>query len=194
MILLPEVTRLTEVSLHETINTRKSERKYSDTPISIHQLSEILWAGLGTTSNGRSIPSAGAVYPLSLFVVIRCIENINPGLYRYDPDNHALLLHGNIPEKGLSAVCLNQKFIDHACGTLIFSASFERMILRYGSQAERYIYMEIGHSAQNIYLTATSLNLGTVAVGAFDERGLQLLLDLPIDEPPLYVMPIGQLT
>jgi len=140
------------------------------------------------------VPSAGATYPLEIFIACgsNCIEGIDAGIYHYDIDSHSLTLHyeGDV-RLALARAALDQEFIYEAPVDIIICALFERTGRRYGSRGERYVYMEVGHAGQNIYLQATALGLATVAIGAFHDEQVREVLRLDKQYKPLYIMPVG---
>jgi SagB-type dehydrogenase family enzyme len=184
--------------LSEAISQRRSIRAFSPEPLLLFQLSEILWAAQGITSsqdNLRAIPSAGGTYPLELYVVIgeNGIEQTDSGVYHYEAGRH--ILTGHIEEDirwELSEVALGQDFIAVAPASLIICALYDRTLARYSARGERYVFMEAGHAGQNVYLQATALGLGTVAVGAFHDTEVRNLLHLDKNTRPLYIMPLGK--
>ena len=130
---------------------------------------------------------------MEIYIAIGNVTGIAPGIYKYDSEEHSITqtFPGDIRE-GLSAASLNQSMLIDAPITIIYTAVYSRITERYGDRGrERYIYMEIGHSSQNIYLQAESLGLSTCAIGAFTESQLIRLLRLPPEEEPLYLMPVG---
>lgn len=162
----------------------------------MNDVSQILWAAQGISSSqsgGRTVPSAGATYPLEIYLAVRRVEKLKSGLYLYLPEGHKLskVSEGDFGLK-LSKAALSQDFIKEAPMVLVFSAVFEKTTERYGDRGIRYVYMETGHSAQNVYLQVQSLGLATVVVGAFDEDEVKELLNLPEKETPLYIMPVGK--
>lgn len=186
------------MSLEEAIAQRRSVRDFALQPISQSQLSQILWAAQGITDNllkHRTIPSAGATYPLEVFVVCgqNGIEQISEGIYRYNIDNHSLTLHHEGDARlELARAALGEESIYQAPVDIVICALYERTAMRYGSRAERYVHMEVGHTGQNIYLQATALGLATVAVGAFNDERVGEVLRLEKQIRPLYIMPIGR--
>ena len=190
------------ISVEHALANRRSRRHFQDRAITKEQLSQILWAAYGITypiphhpnlrGGLRTTPSAGAMFPLEIYVIAGNVEGLAPGVYRYISGEHKLVrvIAGDIREQ-LSEAALGQRMIRDAPATVFFSAVFSRMTGRYGQRGRRYVYMEIGHSAQNIYLQAEALGLGTCAVGAFTDSRVRQLLRLPADEEPLYIMPIG---
>ncbi|MCD6521280.1 SagB/ThcOx family dehydrogenase [Candidatus Calescamantes bacterium] len=194
-ITLPSPELKSKVSIEEAIFKRRSCREYKDKPITLKQLSQILWACQGITEKGgykRSAPSAGATYPLEIFVVVGKVEELDPGIYRYIPSTHKLELYkkGDF-RRELARACLNQPWVAEAPLSLIFTAIFERTTSRYGKRGIRYVYIEVGHASQNVYLQCESLGLGTVAVGAFIDEEVKKVLSLTSPFEPVYVMPVG---
>ncbi len=203
VVLLPyPVIKDVGLSVEEALAIRRSIREFTDDPLTINQLSQILWAayGINYPARGfRTCPSAGATYPLVLYVVIgkeSVIMNngsfLNPGSYRYDPHTHSLTLikEGDL-RTDLRKAALNQEWVEDAPVDVIIAAVYERTTDYYGERGIRYVHMEVGHAGQNIYLEAASLGLGTVAVGAFHDEQVAKVVGLRSDEAPLYIMPVG---
>ena len=183
------------ISLAEALANRRSFREYIKKSLAEREISQLLWSAQGITDRPtgfRTSPSAGALYPLEVYMVVGMADGVPAGIYKYSPQNHSILLvrEGDVREE-LYRECLSQDSVKNAAAVLVFSAVFERTASRYGDRAERYVYMEVGHASQNVYLQAESLNLGTVAIGAFDEDGVKEVLGLPGDEEPVYIMPVG---
>jgi SagB-type dehydrogenase family enzyme len=183
------------VSLEEAINNRISRRRFLTRELTKEQLSQLLWVTQGLTSgHTRSVPSAGATYPLEIFVVIgeESVEGISGGIYWYRYNNHLLDLHKQGDwRKELGRACWGQDFISTAPVDIAIAAEFERTTARYGRRGEQYVYMEVGHVGQNIYLEAEALGLGTVAIGAFSDGDVKEVLGLQKELEPLYIMPVG---
>ncbi len=195
IISLPEPQKQSPLSVEEALAQRRSIREYKNEPLSIEEIAQLVWAGQGITSadGKRTAPSAGATYPLELYLAVKEAEELEPGLYRYLPKDHSLekVLQGNL-SKELREAALGQIWVEQAPVNLILTGFFSRTAQRYGERAERYVYMEAGHSAQNIYLQAESLGLGLVVIGAFYDQQLKNLLQLDQKETPLYVIPVGR--
>ena len=172
-------------------------RDFARQPISQSQLSQILWSAQGTSdiSWSRTVPSAGATYPLEIFIACGAggVEQIGEGIYRYDPDSHGLIRHyaGDVRLE-LARAALGQEYIYEAPLNIIICAIYERTMRRYGNRGERYVHIEVGHAGQNIYLQATALGLGTVAIGAFNDEAVTEALRLEKPYRPLYIMPVGK--
>ncbi|MGB4267568.1 MAG: SagB/ThcOx family dehydrogenase [Spirochaetota bacterium] len=182
------------VSVETALKKRRSVRSFSKDVISFQELSQILWAANGISEKGyRTAPSAGATYPLNIYVATGNVSQVNYGLYRYDVIYHAL--RRVAPYDLRSALCraaLYQKFIEVAAADIIITAVYERTTGRYGQRGLRYVHMEAGHVGQNIGLQAVTLGLGTVMVGAFDDAMVKGIMMLQKNEEPLYIIPVGK--
>ena len=199
---LPAYAAEGSMSVEQALAGRRSRRNFQDRAISAEQLSQILWAAYGITSPRpdapnlrgglRTTPSAGALYPLEIYVIIGNVEGIEPGVFRYISEEHKLIriADGDVRSE-LSDAALGQRAVREAPASIFYSAVFSRMTTRYGERGIRYAYIELGHSAQNVYLQAEALGLGTVAIGAFNDSSVRQILNLPSYEEPLYIMPIG---
>lgn len=197
MIELPKPKLKGEISLEEAINRRSSVRDYSAKPLTLAQLSQLLWTASGqrvdaTTEASRTIPSAGALYPLEIFVLVGKVEDLDKGLYQYHPRYHSLkLLKEKDLRKVLSSSALGQDFLVQAPVDLIVAAEPSRTTDVYGKRGERYIQIEVGHLSQNVYLQAEALGLSTCAVGAFDDDEVARILGVEKNLIPLYILPLG---
>jgi len=194
-IKLPNPRYRGDVSLEEALLRRRSVRDYTDEPLTIQEVSQLLWAAQGITDprGFRTSPSAGATYPLETYLVAGNVDELAPGLYRYVPGRHVIvkLMDGDLRSQ-LSKAALGQECVKRGAIDIVFTAIYERTTWRYGRRGIRYVHIEIGHAAQNVYLQATALNLGTVAVGAFYDNRVRKILNLPKGEEPLYIMPVGR--
>ena len=192
MIKLPKARKKSEVSLEEAIEKRRSVRSFLSKDLKPEEISQLLWAAQGITDQERglrSAPSAGACYPLEVYVVK------GDGLFHYIPQTHSLeTINREDLRSQLREACLGQSFVEGAPVNIVICAVFERVTDRYGSRGERYVYMEAGHCAQNIHLQAVGLGLASVPVGAFNDRMVKRILNLPEDCQPPYVIPVGYST
>lgn len=182
-----------DLSVREALNRRRSVRTYSSEPLTPALISALLWACDGRTVpwGGRTAPSAGATYPLEIYVVSGRVCGLDAGLYRYDCNRHGLVAVRSGDLRGsLAAASWNQRMLREAPATLVLAAVRERTTDRYGDRGNRYIFMEAGHCGQNVHLAAESLHLGTVMIGAFDDRKVQAVLGIP--EEVLYLCPVGK--
>jgi len=179
------------MSLEEAIARRRSVRSFEDKALEWEQLSQVLWAAQGVTGEVmghglRAAPSAGALYPIEVFVVDR------GGVYHYLPREHTLeVVSGKDKREELCHASLSQDFIAQAPTSLVIAAVFERVERKYGQRGTRYTYAEAGHVSQNVYLQCEALGLATVTVGAFHDREVQGVLGLEQSHRPIYIMPIG---
>lgn len=186
-----------EVSVEEAIKKRRSCRSYLPTSLSRAYLSQILWAAQGVTDKEgfhRSVPSAGACFPLEVIVVIgeAGVERIPAGIYRYRPSPHDLeLIFTGEFRPALSRAAGEQNFIQEAPVSLVIVAEYGRTTRRYSERGLRYVHLDVGHVGQNVHLQAEALGLGTVVVGAFDDQEVARVLNLPAEYAPLYIMPFG---
>ena len=193
-MILPPPRFDSALSLEQAIQARRSTRSFSDASVSLEHLAQLLWAGQGIISpvGLRTAPSAGATYPLELFVVAGNISELEAGTYQYHCQDHEIsLLASGDHRQVLSLAALGQASIASAPFSLIVTAIATRTINRYGDRAVRYVAMEAGHAAQNIYLQATVLGLSTVAVGAFTDSEVRQIIACDEAEP-FYIMPIGK--
>jgi len=185
-----------KVSVESALCQRRSVRAYTEAPLTIDEVAQLVWAAQGIThADGlRTAPSAGALYPLRVSLVVGNVQTLSQGIYTYRPDKHELVrvIEGD-KRAELSAAALEQSWVGHSAVVIVLSALYERTTARYGERGIRYVHMEVGHAAQNIQLQAVSLNLGTVVVGAFDDRKVQRIMQMTTRELPLSLMPVGRI-
>ena len=194
-IQLPEPRYDSETSVEEALAQRRSIRDYADENLTLDELSQLLWAAQGITApwGGRTAPSAGALYPLELYVVVGTVEGLESGVYRYRPQEHELeKVKDGDARAALADAALGQEFITDAAITIVFTAVYERTTAKYRERGIRYVYMEAGHAAQNVYLQAVALDLGTVTIGAFFDSDVKTVVGIQEHENPVYIMPVGR--
>jgi len=187
-VALPSPNVAGTTSLEETLARRRSVRSFSPRQLTAGEVGQLLWAAQGTTDEQghRTAPSAGASYPLELYALTAA------GVFRYLPADHALrLVRAADARPELGAAALGQESVASAPLVLVITGVVARTAARYGSRAERYVWLEAGHAAQNVLLQAVALGLGAVPVGAFDDGRVREILGAPADEAPLYVIPVG---
>ena len=194
-IKLPEPELKGKVSLEETIYKRRSIRYFKQGNLNLKQISQLLWATQGITDKSRdfrSVPSAGATFPLEIYLFVGDVEGVKPGIYKYNPFFHSIvcLIEGD-KRKELCFAALNQDSIKKAQVVIVIAAVFERTTKVYGNRGVMYVHMEAGHCGQNIYLQAEALGLGTVAIGAFRDSEVKNILPMEKNEQPLYIFPVG---
>ena len=195
-IKLPEPRYESETSVEEALSKRRSIRDYSGENLTLNEVSQLLWAAQGITAppwGGRTAPSAGALYPLELYVVVGDVEGIDKGVYKYSREEHELekVKEGDIRAE-LAEAAGGQECVRDAAIDIVFTAVYERTTRKYGERGIRYVHMEAGHAAQNVYLQAVSLDLGTVVIGAFIDDRVKELVNAGEQEKPLYIMPVGR--
>jgi SagB-type dehydrogenase family enzyme len=190
LIQLPAPVSDGGMSVERALAMRESVRHFASLPLAPSLLSQILWAAQGITRDwgGRTAPSAGALYPLELYLALR------DGFFHYIPRNHQLLRasdHDFIDD--LAVVALGQQCIRESSAVIVITAVYERIEQKYGRRGERYVKVEAGHAAQNILLQAVSQGIGAVPVGAFHDDDVRKVLSLPSDHEPLYLIPLGHI-
>jgi SagB-type dehydrogenase family enzyme len=192
---LPEPQYDSNVSLEESLLQRRSIRSYTDEPLTLQELSQLLWSAQGITSPGglRTSPSAGALYPLELYAVVGDVQELEPGVYRYVPDGHQLvkIMDGDRRAE-LANAALGQESVMDGAVAFLFTGVYQRTTGKYGERGIRYVHMEVGHAAENLCLQATALGLGAVTLGAFSDERVTRVLNLPEEEQPLYIVPVGR--
>lgn len=176
-------------SLEAAVARRRTVRDFARKPLSVKEISQICWSAQGITSKReglRASPSAGALYPIELYLAAES------GVYHYEPKGHALRRHleGDIRPL-LQRAAWNQEMITEAPVCVIIAAVVERVSREYGSRAERYCLIEVGHVGQNVLLQAQALGLAGVPIGAYDNRSTASVLKLPKGQSVHYLIPIG---
>lgn len=199
-IKLPDPVYTGRMSVEESLKERRSMRNFTDKQLSLQEVSQVLWAAYGVSDAEsfahiklKTAPSAGATYPLEIYLMAGNVERLTAGLYKYHPEKNELSLYlkGDIRSQ-VAKACLDQRMLADAPATIIYNVVFERTTQRYGQRGlERYVYMDIGHSAQNIYLQTTAMGMATCAIGAFEDDKLTKVISPPENEVVMYLMPFG---
>jgi SagB-type dehydrogenase family enzyme len=187
-IVLPAPRIKGTLTLEETLARRRSVRDYTNVPLTLDEIGQLLWAAQGVTSSAgqRTAPSAGGLYPLEIYVATR------DGVYHYEPAAHSMTAKiAGDKRQVLYDASLQQSAVRDAPAVLVIAAVYARTSGKYGDRTERYVQLEAGHAAQNILLQAVALNLGGVTIGAFEDDKVQKAIALPQDYKPLYVIPVG---
>ncbi len=204
-ITLPKPQFDSETSVERALKNRRSIRSFEQTPLTLVQVSQLLWAAYGITERApdgdtslhggkRTVPSAGGLYPLEIYLVAGDVVGLVPGVYRYDSEQHRLeeVQRGDRRDE-LSRAASGQKMIREAPAVIVYSAVFERTTQKYGNRGrQRYVWMEVGHSAQNLYLQAYSLHLAMCVMGGFSDRDVKKVVTMPRTEEPLYLVTLGR--
>ena len=191
---LPEPSFEGKVPVERALALRRSVREFASEPLSLSAASQLLWAAQGVTEpgGGRTAPSAGALYPLEVYLVAGAVTDLPPGVYHYEPRRHRLVLSAKGDRRaGVAEAALDQDWVAEAPAILVLAAVQQRTARKYGARAARYVHIEVGHAAQNVYLQALALGLGTTVVGAYRDDPLADLLELPRQAKPLALLPVG---
>ncbi len=177
------------ISIEQVLAQRRSIRSFTDQALSQSEIGQLLWAAQGITSpqrGFRAAPSAGALYPLELYVVTP------DGVYHYQPQGHQMQLHLSGDRRvELSQACVGQGVVRQAAADFVFTAVFSRTRAKYGPRADQYVHNEVGAAGENLCLQAVGLKLGSVMIGAFSDSQISQVLKLPADHAPLLVIPVG---
>lgn len=189
IVKLPPPRSRSEISLEEALAKRRSIRSFSSAKLGWEDIGQLLWAAQGITEKGgglRTAPSAGALYPLEMYVVMEA------EVYHYQPRGHQLqrTLESNVRNE-LGRAALGQECVQEAPVVFVITGVLERTARQYGERSQRYVHIEAGHAAQNLLLQATAFGLGAVPVGAFRDAQVEKLLKLPNGEMALYLIPVG---
>ena len=192
---LPTPLYDSETSIEKTLLARRSVRSYADEPLMLAELSQLLWAAQGITSpsGGRTAPSAGALYPLEVYLLAGEVNDLPGGIYHYNPNDHTLtLVAGGDQRQALYEAALSQSAVKDAAAVIVITAIYERTTVKYSQRGIQYVHIEVGSVAQNVYLQAVALDLGTVFIGAFHDDQVREILQLGAEEQPLGLMPVGR--
>ena len=196
-VILPKPDLSGTMPIEQTLQKRRSIRSYSDKPLTLQEISQLAWSAQGISderSGFRTAPSAGATYPMEIYLLVTGLADVADGVYRYNNRKHTLekKINGDM-RQNLFEVSLRQPSITNAPVVMVITGVLERTEQRYGQRALRYVYMEAGHVAQNVYLQGVVLDVGTVVIGAFQDEGVSRVMELEDGEHPLYIMPLGKI-
>ncbi|MEO0071481.1 MAG: SagB/ThcOx family dehydrogenase [candidate division WOR-3 bacterium] len=192
IVILPKPDTIGRVTVEQALLRRRSIRSYSGEPLTLQEVSQLLWAAQGKTGKtyGRTAPSAGATYPMEVYLVAGKVTGLESGVYHYLIEEHALkLIKTGDVRLELAGAALGQTCIQMAPAVLVLCAEYRRTTGRYGERGERYVHMEAGHIGQNVSLECVALDLGTVMIGAFGDEAVKRVIGTKL--APLYIMPIG---
>jgi SagB-type dehydrogenase family enzyme len=194
-IKLPPVKTESPTSIEKAVHERRSVRTFRDDALTLEEIGQLCWAGQGVTGGGgyRASPSAGALYPLEIYLVSRNVKGLASGVYHYQPQDHRLegIKEGNFLSP-LASAALNQSCVKQAPAAIVIAGVYERTTRKYRDRGIRYVYIEAGAAGENICLQAVSLGLGTVIVGAFDDKQVKSVVGLKPEEEPLLIIPVGR--
>ena len=208
-ITLPPPRFDSDYSIEKALLNRRSVRRYSPQALSQEELAQLLWACQGISkvegwqlghskmqTTYRTAPTAGALYPLELYVMVKKVEGLDPGLYHYLPgpgkEQHAMeLLQTGDRSADLADAALSQSFITEAAANIIIGGVVARMASKYGRRARLYVVLEVGHAAQNLCLQAPSLGIGVVPIGAFTDAEVRRFVGEDVE--PIYILSVGKI-
>lgn len=200
LIFLPAPTVGGGEPIWDTLRKRRSKRRYSNGYISQKDLSQLLWATQGITGRVsgfllRTAPSAGALYPIETYLWVHKVEDLSMGIYHFNIKKFCLeLIFGGNYALRLKEACLGQHMLSTCSVVFIWTAVIDRCRIKYGERAFRYIFMDVGHICQNLYLAATAMGLGCCAIGAFYDDEINKMLGINgINESVVYLATVGTL-
>lgn len=194
-VILPDPSLKGGFSLEQLLVRRRSIREYPDKALTLTEVGQLLWSAQGIThSQGfRSAPSAEALYPLELYIVAGQVDGLPSGVYHYQAQQHQLLKISDADiRKNLAEAALSQPWVNNAAAVIIFTADYGRTTRKYGKRGKRYVHIEVGHAAQNLFLQSEALELATVVVGAFNDKEVISVLDVSDNLQALLLMPVGR--
>jgi SagB-type dehydrogenase family enzyme len=189
--------------LSSAMRSRRSLREYSDAPLSLAEVSALLWATQGVDrvweekATFRPVPSAGARHAFETLLLVNRVAGLPAGLYQYLAVDRRLLAASSfsVTSSELTGSCLGQKAIENAAVTFVWVAVRERMTWRYGERGYRYLYLDAGHVCQNLYLACEAIGAGACAIGAYDDAAVNALLHLDGAERfVIYLASVGKRT
>jgi len=198
-IKLPTDWTLQEARITPLLQKRRSLRKYERDPVTMEELAFMLWASQGITAKSghyafRTVPSAGALYPIETYFSANSVEDLQPGLYHFDVENFSLdRLSTTDSAEVVANACLNQKFMAQAAVSFLWSAVIRRSMSKYGNRGMRYIFLDAGHICQNLVMAAEATGNGACPIAAFYDDEVNELLGLdPEEETVLYAAAVGK--
>jgi SagB-type dehydrogenase family enzyme len=199
-ISIPSLSQQAGNPIWETIAKRRSIRDFSHRSITFEAFSRLIWATQGITARTREFefratPSAGALYPIETYAVVNRVDGISPGIYHYSvKESQLMLIREGSFGRELSQAALGQEMLGEAACVFVWTAMVERSKWKYRERAYRYIYMDAGHIGQNLYLTATGLDLGCCTVGAFFDDEIDRLIGIDGEEEiSVYLGAVGHI-
>ena len=196
-----EVVRIS--SIFQCIKQRKSHRKFTDDPLSLAELSYLLWATQGVRKfmpdkkgSFRNTPSGGARQPMETYLAINHVADLPVGIYRYLPFEHKLVFQSSVQDlkEKLSEFSYSQRFVGWCAVCFIWTAIPYRIEWRYGPEAKKDVLQEAGHICQNLYLTCESIHCGTCGINAYNQEKVDELIGVDgVDEMTVYLSPVGRI-
>jgi SagB-type dehydrogenase family enzyme len=202
-ISLPEPTTQDGPDIWKVMWKRRSVRAYTEEPMQLQDLSQILWAtqGVRETVQGqhcefklRTVPSAGALYPIETYLYLNRVNGLEKGFYHYVVGNHELeLIKEGDFSREVRKGALDQQIAENAAVVFIWTSIIERSYWKYLERAYRYIFLDAGHIAQNLALAAEALDYGSCQIGAIYDDEINSLLDIDgIYESVIYMSTVAR--
>jgi SagB-type dehydrogenase family enzyme len=183
------------------IRNRQSRRTYTNEPLTMEEISFLLWATQGVRGEVmsghayRTVPSAGCRHAFETYLVVLNVKELKPSVYRYLPLSHQLLFEfseDDLPVKLVNAV-FQQPYPGNASVTFIWTVLPYRMEWRYHLAAHKVIAIDIGHVCQSLYLACEAIGVGTCAIAAYDQEALDRLLRIDgKEEFSIYLSSVGK--
>ncbi len=199
----PEEFTVGQVPVVEAMRRRRSERRYTEEPLTLEELAFLVWAAQGVRESGwrgdhryvlRTVPSAGARHPFETYLVVNRVEGLEPGLYHYQSLEHCLCFLGaddSLVERTHEG-CFRQYALNSAV-TFLWTVVPYRTEWRYSVVSPKLIALDAGHMCQNLCLACAAVGVGACAIGAYDQELLDAVLDLDgDDEFVIYVATVGR--
>jgi SagB-type dehydrogenase family enzyme len=198
----PKTLQVNPVSVFDAIASRRSHRRFTGDPLSLEEFTFLLWATQGVqrvvrdgVASLRTVPSGGARHPFETYLVVNRVTGLEPGLYRYLPLDHALVLlrtDSEFPSK-VTEGCLGQEFVGQAAAVFAWTVIPYRTEWRYSTFSHKVIAIDAGHMCQNLYLACEAIGAGTCGIGAYHQEKMDALLGLDAeDEFTIYLAPVGK--
>ena len=201
-IKLPKPALKGKISVETGMLNKKSVRHFATEPLTIEQISQLLWAANGALpvdaisgATLKTLPSAGGIYPLEIFLLTGggTVKGLPAGVYNYNSTGNSLVpISGEDARMALAQAALSQLWLAGAPAVVVIAAAFGKMTAKYGNRGIQYVYMESGASNQNLYLQAESLGLRIGTVGAFNEAQVSTAMKIPSGITPLLIVALGR--
>ena len=197
---LPPLQMKPSVTLDDTLRKRKSIRQFSQEPLTLEEVSYLLWASTGIQREEyghelRTAPSAGALYPLETYLIVNKVDRLSRGVFHYNIRDHTLeeIKQGDFREK-ITSSALGQTMCSECAAVFAWTAIFYRSKWKYRQRAYRYVYLDMGHIGQNLALTAVNLGLGSCQIGAFFDDEVNTILGVDgTEESAIYLSVVGHI-
>ncbi|MCP4178372.1 MAG: SagB/ThcOx family dehydrogenase [bacterium] len=198
----PESDILKTTNIFDCISKRQSRRKFNSEPLSQKELSYLLWATQGVKKefdhkrfSRRTVPSAGARHPFETYLAVNNVEGLKTGIYRYLPFSHSIVFLYQVEnfESRLKEAALDQRFAGECAVSFIWTAIPYRTEWRYSTESKKLILQDSGHLCQNLYLACESIQCGTCAISAYDQKKMDSIIQVDGEEEfTMYLSPVGK--